>query len=296
MPLIYFTGQDVALTANPLDDSGNPVGGAVSVSVAVTDPAGAVTHPTVSGPVSGAYTAVVPSASVTGVWLVRWTATGTGVSWVSETQFQVRPAGVEQLVDLPSVKAHLNIPTADTRQDDELQGFILAAGEIARNHCGPFIPETHTQYFNGGRSKLVPDFVPVTSVLSITEYYGLSAFPLTEQNLGGQTDAFAFTVDYTTGEITRRTFGGEAAVFAYGSKNIKVVYSAGRSGAVPWTVRLGVLELIRHLWQMTQQGGGRPKFNGGAYDGGEAVIPTGFAIPARVLELWQSHWRGPGIA
>lgn len=296
MPLVYFTGQDVALTANPLDNSGNPAGGSLTVSVTVTDPTGATSTPTVSGPVSGAYTAVLGSVSVSGVWLVRWTATGTGVGWRSETQFQVRPTSVEQFVDLASVKAHLNIPTNDTRQDDELQGFILAAGEIARNHCGPFIPETHTQYFDGGIPRIVPDWRPVSNVLSITEYYGLSAFPLTEQPLSGQTNAFGFTVDYTTGEITRRTFGGEAATFAFGAKNIKVVYTAGRGGSVPWTVRLGVLELIRHLWQMTQQGGGRPKFNGGAYDGGEGMVPTGFAIPSRVLELWQPYYRGPGIA
>jgi hypothetical protein len=233
--------------------------------------------------------------SVPGVWLVRWTATGTGLSWVSETQFQVRPLGAEQLVDLPSVKAHLNIPTNDTRQDDELQGFILAAGDVARNHCGPFLPETHTQYFDGGRSQIMPDW-PVASVLSMTEFYGLSSFPLTEQPLDGQMNAFAFTVDYATGEITRRTFGGEAATFAFGSKNIKLVYTAGRAGAVPWSVRLGVLELIRHLWQLTQQGGGRPKFNGSAYEGGEGMVPTGFAIPSRVLELWQPYYRGPGIA
>jgi len=292
MSLVYYVGQDVALKVAPTDDSGNPLGSLQGVSVAVTDPSGASSTPTVSGPVSGAYTAVVSGVSLAGVWLVRWTATG----WSYETQFQVRAVGAEQLVDLPSVKAHLNIPTNDTRQDDELQGFILAAGEIARNHCGPFIPETHTQYFDGGRSKLMPDFTPVTKVLSATEYYGLSAYPLTEQELGAQMDAFAFTVDYASGEITRRTFGGEAATFAFGSKNVKVVYTAGRSGAVPWTVRLGVLELIRHLWQMTQQGGGRPKFGGSAYDGGEAMVPTGFAIPTRVLELWQPYYRGPGIA
>jgi hypothetical protein len=296
VPLIYFAGQDVALTANPLDDSGNPAGGAVSVSLAITDPSGGITHPVPSGPVSGTYTAVVPSVSTPGVWLARWTATGTGVAWSSETQFQVRPTGAEQLVDLASVKAHLNINPADTRQDDELQGFILAAGDIARNHCGPFIPETHTQFFDGGRETIVPDFTPIASVLSATEYYGLSAFPLTEQPLSGQVSAFGFTVDYATGQITRRTFGGESATFAYGAKNIKLVYTAGRSGAVPWSVRLGTLELIRHLWQMTQQGGGRPKFGGSAYDGGEPMVSTGFAIPTRVLELWQTHYRGPGIA
>lgn len=293
-PLIYYSGQDVGLTASPLDDTGAPVSGPVSVSVTVTDPSGATTSPAVAGPVSGAYSAVVAGASAAGIWRYRWTATGTGVKWVSESQFTVRPLGVEQLVDIASVKAHLNIPSNDTRQDDELQGFILAAADLARGHCGPFLPETHTQYFDGGRSTIIPDWRPVSSVLSITEYYGLTAYALTEQALGSQTDAFGFTVDLDTGQITRRTIGGEAAQFAFGQKNIKLVYTAGRAGAVPFAVRLGTLELIRHLWQMTQQGG-RPKF-GGAYDGGEAVIPTGFALPTRVIELWSTERRPPGIA
>jgi hypothetical protein len=232
--------------------------------------------------------------AVAGVWLVRWTATGTGVGWSSETQFQVRPVGVEQLVDLPSVKAHLNMTPTDTRQDDELQGFILAAADLARDHCGPFVPETHTQYLDGGRSTIVPDWLPLKSVLSVTEFYGLYAYALTETPLDGSTaSAFAYSVDYSTGALTRRTFSGDAVDFADGTKNVKVVYTAGRS-TVPYSVRLGVLELVRHLWQLTQQGG-RPKF-GGAYDGGEPSIPTGFALPSRVLELWAPFRRPPGVA
>jgi hypothetical protein len=295
MSLIYYSGQDVGLTAAPVDEAGDPVDAPVSVSVAVTDPSGAITSPVVGGPLSGAYTAVVPSVAVPGVWLYRWTATGEGVSWASEGQFTVREVGAEQLVDLASVKAHLNIPPNDTRQDDELQGFILAAADLARYHCGPFLPETHTQYFDGYVSTVVPDWLPLTSVLSATEFYGLSEFTLTEQALGAQMDAFAFTVDYSTGQITRRTFGGEAALFAAGAKNIKIVYTAGRGGKIPWSVRLGMLELIRHLWQLTQQGG-RPKF-GSAYDGSDGpTFPTGFALPTRVLELWSPFRRPPGIA
>jgi hypothetical protein len=237
----------------------------------------------------------VPAVATPGVWLARWTATGTGVGWSSETQFQVRPVGVEQLVDLASVRAHLNIPTNDNRQDDELQGFILAAADLARDHCGPFLPETHTEFHDGGGPTVVPDWLPLTKILSVTEFYGTTAFVLTEQPLGGQTDAFAYTVDYATGEITRRAFSGEAARFADGSKNVKVVYTAGRSGSVPYTVRLGALELIRHLWQLTQQGG-RPKFGGAGYDGSDSMIPTGFALPSRVIELWQPFRRPPGIA
>lgn len=295
MALIYYIGQDVGITASVVDDTGAPATGSLAVSLTVTDPSGATSTPSVSQAGGGALTAVVPAVSVPGVWRYRWTATGTGVGWASEGQFQVRPVGAETLVDLASVKAHLNIPATDTRQDDELQGFILAAGDLARNHCGPFLPETYTQFFSGGRSTIVPDWLPVASVLSITEYYGLAGFVLTEQPLGGQSNAFAFTVDYASGQIERRTIGGEAALFAAGSKNVKVVYTAGRSGQVPYTVRLGVLELVRHLWQLTQQGG-RPKFGGGGYDGDTPAIPTGFALPNRVIQLWEPFWRGPGIA
>jgi hypothetical protein len=293
--VLYYIGQDVGLTAQVIDDSGNAATEALTASLTVTDPSGNVTHPTAATGPSGALSAVVPSVATAGVWLVRWTATGTGVGWAYEDQFTVRPTGIEQMVDLLSVKKHLNINLTDTRQDDELQNFILAAADQARDICGPLLAETQTQYFNGAVSTISPDWLPVASVLSCTEYYGLSAFALHEEPLGSQMDAFAFTVDYATGQITRRTFGGEAAIFAAGVKNIKLVYVAGRAGAVPYTVRLGALELIRHLWQQTQQGG-RPKFGGAGMDGDSLGVPMGFALPDRVVELWAPYRRPPGIA
>jgi hypothetical protein len=292
---MYYMGQDVGLTGTALDDNGNAATASLTVALTVTDPNGVVTHPTAATGPSGALSAVVPSVGTAGVWLYRWTATGTSVNWAYEDQFTVRPTGVEQMVDLVSVKKHLNLSLADTRQDDELQNFILAAADQARDVCGPFLTETHTQFFDGGVSTLSPDWVPLASILSITEYYGLSAFTLHEEPLGAQMDAFAFTADYNTGQITRRTFGGEAARFAEGSKNIKVVYTAGRGGTIPYTVRLGALELIRHLWQQTQQGG-RPKFGGAGMDGDSLGVPMGFALPDRVVELWAPFRRPPGIA
>lgn len=198
------------------------------------------------------------------------------------------------IVDLDSVKLHLNMSLTDTSQDDELAGFIAAADDLARDVVGPILPETHAQWFDGGCRTVVPDVLPISSVLSATEYYGLSAFALTEQPLGGQMDAFAFTVDYATGEITRRTFGGEAAMFAAGAKNIQIVYVAGRSGRIPATVRLGALELIRHLWLMSQRGG--RLYIGGVDQGDVQAVPTGFALPQRVLEMWAPFRRPPGVA
>lgn len=294
MPLLYFTGQDVRLTETVLDDTGAPATGTLTVTVTVTDPTGTVTTPAASGLGSGQYAAAVPAVAVAGTWRYRWTATGTGVGWASEGQFQVRPLGVEQVVDLASVKAHLNMPAADTSQDAELQGFILAAADLARDVVGPLLPEQHTEWHNGGKPSIVLDWLPLASVQSVTEYVSASTWVLTEQPLGTSTDAYGYTVDLDRGQITRRATGG-AVCFPAGIKNVKVVYTASRSGMVPWSVRLGALELIRHLWQLTQQGG-RPRFGGSALDGDSGGVPMGFALPARVLELWQPFKRPPGIA
>jgi hypothetical protein len=243
----------------------------------------------------------VEAVALSGIWLYRFVASGTNangnaVSWVSESQFQVRPPGLEQLIDLPSVKSYLRIPITDTSNDDALQGFILASAEIARDFCGPFTPEQHTQFFDGGNTTIVPDWLPLLSVQSCTEYYGLSTFVITEQPLGFQMNAFNFTADYTTGALTRRTFGGEAAFWARGAKNVKLVYTAGRATDLPFSVRLGTLEIVRHLFQLTQLSG-RTRFGGSALDGVDSPpVPTGFAVPQRVLELWAPHRRAPGFA
>lgn len=197
------------------------------------------------------------------------------------------------LVDLASVKAHLNIPAADTTNDDELQGFIDAAGDIARDVVGPIVPEDHTEWHNGGSPTITLDWLPVASVQSVTEYVAASTFPLTEQPLGSSVGSYEYTVDLPLGQITRRAVG-DAVRFPAGTKNVRVMYTSG-SGTIPATVRLGALELIRHLWQLTQQGG-RTRFGGAGLDGESAGVPTGFALPQRVLELWQPFKRPPGIA
>lgn len=294
MALIYYTGQDVRLAETVLDDTGAPATGTLAVALTVTDPNGTVTTPAASSAGGGQYVAAVPAVAVGGVWKYRWTATGTGVGYASEGQFQVRPLGIEQVVDLASVKAHLNIPTTDTSQDAELQGYILAAGDLARDVVGPLLPEQHTEWHNGGAPTITLDWLPVASVLSVTEYVSASTWVLTEQPLGTSTDAYGYTVDLDRGQIVRRATGG-AVCFPAGIKNVKTVYTAGRGGAIPWTVRLGSLELIRHLFQLTQQGG-RPRFGGAALDGESMGVPTGFALPQRVLELWQPFNRTPGIA
>src|SRR5690348_6175183 len=99
--LIYTAGQDVPLAVTVLNDSGVPAT-ATNIVVTVTAPDGTTSTPAAVLAGAGVYTAVVPAAATSGTWLVRWVATGTGFAFASESQFQVRPAGVEQVVDLAS--------------------------------------------------------------------------------------------------------------------------------------------------------------------------------------------------
>jgi hypothetical protein len=291
MAYVYFLGQDVPLATTVLNDAGVPAT-AATVTLLVTNPDGTTQTPAVTSQGSGSYAAVVPAVAQVGVYLYRWTATGSGFSWASEGQFQTRASAIELMVDLPSVKAHLNMPLNDTSQDDELQGFLLAAEPIIEDITGTVVPKVYTEFFDGAGETISLAHQPVISIQSAHEYYGLSAFLLTEQPLGTQMNAFAFTVDYTTGQVTRRTFGGQAARFAIGSKNVQFVYTAGLA-SVPFNIRLGTLELIRHWWQQTQQGG-RPKRGGG--DSSDGHVSMGFAVPDRVVELLQPHRRPPGCA
>lgn len=293
MAFVFYLGQDVPIAVGVVNNSGVPTN-ATTVVATVTNPDGTVQTPAVVNSSTGTYQAVVPAAAQTGTYLVRWVASGS-FTFVSESQFQVQPSAVEQVVDIASVKAHLNLNLNDVSQDAELLGFILAATPIIRDIIGPILPETHTQFFNGGVGTISLPWQPVMSIQSATEYYGLSAFLLTEQPLGSQMNAFAFTVDYVTGQLTRRTFGGQAALFAVGDKNVKVSWTAGRPD-VPYNVRLGALELIRHNWQMTQQGGrGRMRSSVGG-GGDEMSVPIGFAVPDRVVEMLAPHRRPPGVA
>jgi hypothetical protein len=290
---VYSNGQDVPLTCNVVNDSQLP-SNAATVTVTVTNPDGTTQSPTAANIGVGSYVAIVAAPTMAGTYVVHWSATGSGFSYAYDDQFQVRPLGAEQIVDLASVKAHLNMSLTETSQDTELTGFILASYEVIRDIIGPVVPEVHTEWFDGGTKTVSLSWQPVMSVTVAYEYYGLSQFLLTEQPLGGQMNAFAFTVDYTTGQATRRTFGGQAAIYAIGDKNIQFTYVAGRSD-VTYNVRMGCLELIRHNWSMTQQAG-RPKLRSGMDGGGETAVPIGFAVPDRVIEWLAPHRRPPGIA
>ena len=193
----------------------------------------------------------------------------------------------DDLVTLSDVKAHLNI--TGTSHDTELSGFISAATPVVEDIVGPVTTRTVDEWYTGGGSKIVLRQYPVASITSVTEYAGTTGTALTQANVD-TADSYAYTLE-SGGVLARRT-GSLGTNFTTGVDNVHVVYVAGRS-SIPANIRLAALELIRHWYQLTQQGG-RPQLGGAAEDG--MFTPSGFAVPARVVELLAPHQLPPGLS
>lgn len=261
-------------------------------TLAVTDPAGAVTTTANIATAGGSYSAPF-TPTVAGLHTVSWKATSGATKGASQDVFEVRPTGPLALISVDDARSVLRLRASNTADDGMLQTIIESASKVVTDITGPMTVSQYSEWFDGGVPTIVPSRGPIVRVVSAVEYYGVSAFPLTEQPLGGQTNAFGYTVDYLTGEITRRTFGGSTALYAYGAKNVQFTYTAGRT-QVPENVQLATRELVRHFYQATQVPG-RPKM-GAVADDGYGEVAIGFAVPNFVVEMLQPDRRAPGIA
>lgn len=138
------------------------------------------------------------------------------------------------VVTLAEAKTHLNIATGVATHDTELTAFIARAEAAVASKCGPLASTATTSRVRGGGSVLALPVAPVVSLTSIT--------PLGEA---------ALTVaDYlvTPLGVVEPVAGG-----SFPARWYDVVYVAGRA-TLPDDLKLGVLELIRHMWE-TQRGG-----------------------------------------
>lgn len=187
----------------------------------------------------------------------------------------------------------MRLSSADAATDKTLlTQCVQAATPLIESIVGPQTPATYTEFYDGGRPFIVPLHAPLVSVEQLTEFIGTAVYPLTEQPLGGQTDAWGFTVNLLSGTIERRTFGGGPAIFAPGESNIRVQYTAGASAIAP-NVTLATLALVRHLYRTTLP---KARSRSTDYDDGSTPVPAGYAVPNFVLELLQPNSTGPGIA
>lgn len=249
-----------------------------TMAIAISAPDGSTPGaPVISHDGVGLYSASLPVA-MAGNYVVKWTASGAAVG-VDEYQIFVQPAGTK-IVGLGETKAHLNI--AGTSQDNELLGFIDAAGEVIEAICGPTLNKTVVESFDGGDETIALRQWPIVSITSVKEtWWGNATYNLTEVDITtGPFNGFQFTFDPQSGTITRRN-GGFVQCFMDGTDNITVTYVKGR--AQPWkaNIRLAALELVGWFWRSSQIGRGFPR----AQVGGQATtLIAGYAVPNPIVE------------
>lgn len=194
------------------------------------------------------------------------------------------------IASLAEAKDYLNIPIGDPTHDAELQRFVDAADPVVEDIVGPVNQATFDEFYDGGRSWIVLRRNPVISIQAVTEYAGATPTTLTVAATPAVITSSSYVFD-PDGILYRVTAAGSSH-FSAGANNIRVQYTAGRT-VVPPNIKLGALELIRHLYQSTQQGG-RPQFGGAAED--LPWAPAGFAVPTRVIELLAPYRRERRIA
>lgn len=265
-----------------------------TIALAVTTPEGVTTTYTFAlGQITrlsaGVYRKNVPVAEA-GDWTYVWTGTGAAAD-VADGYFTVRPTAVagDALVDLGEVKDHLNIAKSNTSKDVELRRYINTATLIVEKVVGAVLPAEVVEWHDGGRSRISLRRRPVLSVQTVIVYDpARGTIVLTEVADPGAAVENSFTVDTAVSEIVRRTTRGNEVVFTAGRRGVKVEYTAGRT-SIPENVALGAMELVRHLYQQTQQGG-RPDFNGSERDG-DTIVIMGYAVPRRVVEMLEPQAR-----
>lgn len=181
--------------------------------------------------------------------------------------------------------------TGSNITDDQLQPYLDQALSICADRCGPVVEsDPITEVHDGGNPTIVVRQTPIASVTSVTEYVGNMTYLLTEQPLGQSVDDYGFSVDDpASGLIVRRGQAGTPIPFVTLPRSVVVVYTAGFA-TLPADLAGGLLILTMHLY------GSRVGVAAGRPGGQSAGAPSTYAVPNRVVELWQPWLRVPGLA
>ena len=268
----YDLGDVAALGVTITDATGTPAN-ATAVSATIYLPDGTNTTPTVTNSGTGLYD-ISYTPSQVGRYAIKWVATGTNASAYAD-EFSVRDFTELGIVSFDEVKAHLNIPSTYTTDDEELRRIIDAASDLAEGYVGQVLGRrTFTdELYDGGT-----EFIRIRNpkALSITSVY---------EN-GALVSSNAYNLDYTGQRLYRIGSGTLYATNSYGYwtggfNNVQITYVAGYVNP-PVAAKQGVLEIIRHLWT-TQRGA--ISVMGRSQSGDEMYSTPTYSLPRRAMEL-----------
>jgi len=268
----YDLGDVVPLGITITDSTGaNANASAVTCTIYLPD--GTTTSGSVTNPSTGLYNCDF-SPSQVGRHAVKWVATGTNASAYSD-DFLVRDFTELGIISLDDAKSHLNIPTSDTSQDEELRSFIDSASDLAESYVGQVLGRrTFTsELYDGGGEFIRIRNPKAISITSVTEN-------------GATVSSSNYVLDYTGQRLYRIGSGTLYATNSYGywtagMNNVSITYVAGYVNP-PMAAKQGVLEILRHLWQ-TQRGAINVMSR--TQSGDELYSTPTYSLPRRAMEL-----------
>lgn len=248
-----------------------------AVTLTLTRPDGTTSSPAVTedGSVAGQFAADV-AADFAGRYLLNWTDTVEDRGDVDI--LDVWPEDPRYLISVDDAMTALQWSAADKQKHREaLSLYVAAATEVIEDITGAVLIRTITQVADGGRTGVALWERPA-SVASVT--------------VNGDT-ASGYVANLNAGIVYADKYGGR---FADGVQNIVITYTTGGE-AVPPSIQLAARELVRHLWQIGQQGPSSGQAPGYAPNPQQmSQSRTGFAVPKRVIELCGNHYALPGMA
>jgi hypothetical protein len=209
-------------------------------------------------------------------------------------------AETQQLVSLPDVREHLNIPTTDRVSDAKLLRWINTATTLIEQRTGPILLRTYDEKYSGGnnvislthRPSVGYGSSPVLNVMAVSEYVGPTEYPLSNVNTAALGSIYSFEVNVRLGTITRRTAGGGTIAFPIGENSVHVVYQSGQQ-TIPEIIQEAAMECVRIYYQTTMAVGRGSRSRADESDTGPQLA---YVMPPSALRLLNPMRRGPSIA
>lgn len=261
---VYQIAVDVTDASGALVDP-------ASATLTIILPDGTIVSPAVPAPASVGQVRVDYVTAQAGRHVWRLVTSGPTTAFADV--FDVQPAAPDSIVSLAETRAHLNMSSSETGDDDELRSFIASATRAVERQLGrAVVRRTVTDRFHlaGAATALLLRRVPVLSVTSVASTDGARTW-----------NAADFWADGESGLVTT---SGAALI-----GSVDFTYQVGMA-LIPEAYRLAAKIIVQHLWE-TQRGAMGVQLGGE----GEGWNPgRGYAIPRRALELLDSTL--PGVA
>lgn len=275
--MIFVVGDSPTIT-NTFSVSGVPTD-PTTISLAVTDPAGATTTYTyalgqITRVSTGVYSKQITVATA-GDWLYVWTGTGAAAD-VQDGAFHVRELFSPEdpaydIITVAEARRHLNIPNSDTAITTALAEVVTEASRLIDDLCGPVVRRNVTETILEPCGPLflkVPPGSPTFTVTftSVTEYNGGSALVLTAEDFD---TAGTYRWEPRTGRLLRRSSWTH---YAWAPQEVVVAYEGGRfntTALVSQKFKGACRKVLMHKWQArgSQSGFGTVGGDGAPFGG-----------------------------